>query len=69
MRCRYNLLFPEEEREMIPQCLDQQVAIIPYSPLAQGYLAGTHTRDGQTRTTRAAARVDSWLYGRPPIST
>ena len=66
MQNRYNLLYREEEREMIPQCLDQGVAIVPYSPLAQGYLAGTHTRDGQGRTVRAsAARAGRSLYGRP----
>ena len=66
MQNRYNLLYREEEREMIPQCLDQDVAIIPYSPLAQGYLAGTHTRDGQARTVRAAGvRSGLALYGRP----
>jgi len=66
MQNRYNLLYREEEREMIPQCLDQGVAIIPYSPLAQGYLAGTHTRDGEGQTVRAATpRSGPTLYGRP----
>jgi 1-deoxyxylulose-5-phosphate synthase len=66
MQNRYNLLYREEEREMIPQCVDQDVAIIPYSPLAQGYLAGTHARDGQARTVRAATvRSGPTLYGRP----
>jgi 1-deoxyxylulose-5-phosphate synthase len=66
MQNRYNLLYREEEREMIPQCLDQGVAIIPYSPLAQGYLAGTHTRDGEGLTVRATARRSNRsLYGRP----
>lgn len=64
MQNRYNLLYREDEREMIPQCIDQGVALVPYSPLAQGYLAGTHTRHGETRTTRAAARPDGGLYGR-----
>ena len=66
MQNRYNLLYREEEREMIPQCLDQGVAIIPYSPLAQGYLAGTHTRNGEARTVRAATpRSGPSLYDRP----
>src|ERR1700733_3607718 len=66
MQNRYNLLYREEEREMIPQCLDQGVAIIPYSPLAQGYLACTHTRDGKARTVRAATRRSGpSMYGRP----
>ena len=51
---------------MIPQCTDQGVALTPYSPLARGYLAGTHTRDGQRHTTRAAADpVNDSQYGRP----
>ena len=39
---------------MIPQCLDMGVGIIPWSPLARGRLAGTRTRTGERRTTRAA---------------
>ena len=53
MQNYYNLLYREEEREMIPQCLDQGVAVIPWSPLARGTLAGTRTRKGERRTTRA----------------
>ena len=40
MQNHYNLVYREEEREMIPQCLDQGVAVIPWSPLARGLLAG-----------------------------
>jgi 1-deoxyxylulose-5-phosphate synthase len=66
MQNRYNLLYREDEREMIPQCVDQGVGIIPYSPLAQGYLAGTRARDGQGHTKRAAASSGNpALYGRP----
>jgi 1-deoxyxylulose-5-phosphate synthase len=53
MQDHYNLIYREEEREMIPQCLDQGVAIIPWSPLARGVLAGNRTRAGERRTTRA----------------
>jgi aryl-alcohol dehydrogenase-like predicted oxidoreductase len=53
MQNHYNLLYREEEREMIPQCLDQGVGIIPWSPLARGLLAGTVTAGGERRTTRA----------------
>jgi aryl-alcohol dehydrogenase-like predicted oxidoreductase len=38
---------------MIPQCLDQGVGVIPWSPLARGMLAGNRTREGERRTTRA----------------
>ncbi|MBS1170405.1 MAG: aldo/keto reductase [Burkholderiaceae bacterium] len=40
MQNHYNLLYREEEREMIPLCHDQKVALIPWSPLARGFLAG-----------------------------
>jgi 1-deoxyxylulose-5-phosphate synthase len=53
MQNHYNLLYREEEREMIPQCIDQGVAVIPWSPLARGVLAGNRTRDGARRTTRS----------------
>jgi aryl-alcohol dehydrogenase-like predicted oxidoreductase len=53
MQNHYNLLYREEEREMIPQCLDQGVAVIPWSPLARGVLAGNRTRSGEKLTTRA----------------
>jgi aryl-alcohol dehydrogenase-like predicted oxidoreductase len=53
MQPHYNLLYREEEREMIPQCIDQGVAVIPWSPLARGMLAGNRSREGEKRTTRA----------------
>ncbi|MET7804018.1 aldo/keto reductase [Micromonospora chersina] len=49
MQNHYNLLYREEEREMLPLCLDQGVAVIPWSPLARGRL----TRDWGERTARA----------------
>jgi aryl-alcohol dehydrogenase-like predicted oxidoreductase len=54
MQNHYNLIYREEEREMIPQCIDQGVAVLPWSPLARGWLAGTRTRDGERLTVRAA---------------
>ncbi|MET7462468.1 aldo/keto reductase [Nonomuraea sp. NPDC005501] len=53
MQNHYNLVYREEEREMIPLCRDQGVAVIPYSPLARGMLAGNRTRDGRPTTVRA----------------
>ncbi len=53
MQNHYNLMYREEERETIPQCLDQGVGVIPWSPLARGILTGNRTRDGERRTTRA----------------
>jgi aryl-alcohol dehydrogenase-like predicted oxidoreductase len=57
MQNHYNLIYREEEREMIPQCLDQGVGVIPWSPLARGLLAGNRTREGDKRTTRANTDV------------
>ncbi len=53
MQNHYNLVYREEEREMIPQCIDQGVGVIPWSPLARGLLAGTRTSAGEKLTTRA----------------
>ena len=53
MQNHYNLIYREEEREMIPQCLDQGVGVIPWSPLARGMLAGNRSRQGERLTTRA----------------
>ena len=58
MQNHYNLVYREEEREMIPQCIDQGVAVLPWSPLARGLLAGTRTREGERLTTRA--RTDAF---------
>jgi 1-deoxyxylulose-5-phosphate synthase len=60
MQNRYNLVNREEEREMIPLCLDLGVGIIPYSPLARGLLAGTRERGAAgggaaARTARSGA--------------
>jgi aryl-alcohol dehydrogenase-like predicted oxidoreductase len=53
MQNHYNLLYREEEREMMPLCADQGVAVLPYSPLARGMLTGNRSRQGERRTTRA----------------
>jgi 1-deoxyxylulose-5-phosphate synthase len=53
MQNHYNLIYREEEREMIPQCIDQGVGVIPWSPLARGMLTGNRTRAGERLTKRA----------------
>jgi aryl-alcohol dehydrogenase-like predicted oxidoreductase len=53
MQDHYNLIYREEEREMIPQCVDQGVGVIPWSPLARGMLTGNRTRGGEKLTKRA----------------
>jgi aryl-alcohol dehydrogenase-like predicted oxidoreductase len=66
MQNHYNLLYREEEREMIPQCLDQGVGVIPWSPLARGVLAGNRTRAGDKRTTRSGTDpFTDYLYSHP----
>ena len=50
MQDHYNLLYREEEREMLPLCADQEIAVIPWSPLARGRL----TRPWDAETARSA---------------
>jgi aryl-alcohol dehydrogenase (NADP+) len=62
MQNHYNLVYREEEREMIPLCLDQQIGCIPWSPLARGFLTGSRKRgDGKSETVRA--RTDEYAHG------
>ena len=66
MQNHYNLIYREEEREMIPQCVDQGVGVIPWSPLARGVLAGNRSRDGEKRTTRSETDgFTDYLYSQP----
>ena len=66
MQNHYNLLYREEEREMIPQCIDQGIGVIPWSPLARGVLAGNRTRGGEKHTTRSETDVfTDYLYNQP----
>jgi 1-deoxyxylulose-5-phosphate synthase len=66
MQNHYNLVYREEEREMIPLCLDQGVGVIPWSPLARGVLAGNRSRSGEKRTTRAGSdQFADYLYAQP----
>ncbi|HEX4466527.1 MAG TPA: aldo/keto reductase [Solirubrobacteraceae bacterium] len=66
MQPHYNLVYREEEREMIPQCIDQGVGVIPWSPLARGVLAGNRTREGERRTTRSDSDpFTDHLYSQP----
>jgi aryl-alcohol dehydrogenase (NADP+) len=53
MQNHYNLIYREEEREMMPLCRDEGVGIIPWSPLARGFLAGNRSHDKSGETTRA----------------
>jgi 1-deoxyxylulose-5-phosphate synthase len=53
MQNLYNLVAREEEREMNQLCAEQGVGLIPYSPLARGFLAGNRSRDGGGETERS----------------
>ena len=54
MQNHYNLIYREEEREMNPLCIDQGVALIPWSPLARGLLEGERARNPDSGDTRRA---------------
>ena len=53
MQNHYNLIYREEEREMIPLCRSEGIGLIPWSPLARGFLAGNRRRQDKGETTRA----------------
>jgi len=60
MQNHYNLVYREEENEMIPYCVDQGVGITPWSPLARGFLAGNRTREKSGQTQRS--ETDTWAH-------
>ncbi len=53
MQNHYNLIYREEEREMLPLCRAEGIGVIPWSPLARGFLTGSRRRGGKGDTTRA----------------
>jgi len=53
MQNHYNLIYREEEREMIPLCLEEGIGLIPWSPLARGFLAGNRRKEDYGETLRA----------------
>jgi len=66
MQNHYNLVYREEEREMIPLCIDQGIGLIPWSPMARGFFAGNRHKQGGGETVRA--QTDDFagmLYFRP----
>jgi aryl-alcohol dehydrogenase (NADP+) len=58
MQNHYNLLYREEEREMNPLCLDQGVGLLPWSPLARGFLAGNRRPEDKTSGATSRAQTD-----------
>ena len=53
MQNHYNLIYREEEREMIPLCIDEGIGLIPYSPLARGFVAGNRRAEDFGETVRS----------------
>ncbi len=64
MQNHYNLIYREEEREMIPCCIDQGLAIIPWSPMARGFFSGNHRKGdwGDTQRARSDAYAQEMYY-------
>lgn len=66
VQSQYNLVYREDEREILPFARDQRLGVIPWSPMARGFLAGNRVRAGGAITDRA--KTDPWgekLYGKP----
>ena len=59
---RYNLLFRQPERELLPMCAEQGIAVLPYNPLAGGLLTGKHPRSGPAPGSRFASGPAVSLY-------
>jgi aryl-alcohol dehydrogenase (NADP+) len=60
MQNHYNLVYREEEREMLPLCLEEGIGVIPWSPLARGFLIGNRRREDFGDTVRA--RTDDFAH-------
>ncbi len=67
MQNHYNLVYREEEREMMPLCVDQGLGVIPWSPLARGLLGGNRKRGDNTTSVRDEedAPLADQLYDHP----
>jgi aryl-alcohol dehydrogenase-like predicted oxidoreductase len=66
MQNHYNLVYREEEREMLPLCDAEDIAVIPWSPLARGLLSGTRAKLGDDVTARSKSDgLDQVLYDQP----
>jgi len=60
MQNHYNLVYREEEREMIPLCRDEGIGLLPWSPLARGFLTGNRRREDHGETSRA--KTDEYAH-------
>jgi aryl-alcohol dehydrogenase-like predicted oxidoreductase len=61
MQPQYNLMYREEEREMLPLCADQGVGVIPWSPLARGHLCRAAFNDSDT-TRSSSDELSQWMH-------
>ncbi|MEO8725093.1 MAG: aldo/keto reductase [Acidobacteriaceae bacterium] len=61
MQPHYNLVYREEEREMLPYCREEGVGVVPWSPLARGFLTGGHKKEGYGESIRA--KTDEYSHG------
>ncbi len=59
----YNLLYREEEREMIPYCREEGVALVPWSPMARGFLAGNTPKDGKKTSRGEKDQLSAGFFG------
>ncbi len=64
MQPHYNLIYREEEREMLPLCRDQNIAVIPWSPLARGLLAGKRVKEGNETLRASTDNFGKQMYAR-----
>jgi aryl-alcohol dehydrogenase (NADP+) len=60
MQNHYNIVYREEEREMLPLCREEKIAVIPWSPLARGFVMGNRRREDKGDTVRA--RTDEYAH-------
>ncbi len=61
MQNHYNLVYREEEREMLPLCREEGIGVIPWSPLARGFIMGNRRREDHGETVRA--KTDAYAHG------
>lgn len=62
MQNQYNAIYREEEREMLPLCVDQGVAVIPWSPMARGFLGRTDKSEQSTTRAETDEQSRKWYY-------
>jgi aryl-alcohol dehydrogenase-like predicted oxidoreductase len=59
----YNLAYREEEREMMPYCASEGVGVVPWSPIARGFLAGNRPKEGQATNRAATDKMAQGYFG------